>query len=363
MVGSFPPPLGGAARVNELVRAGLMDAGVQLTALDISGPRLAHSRGPGYHLRRATRNGVALFRARGGATRNSVLYIVPDAGIGIWYTAAHILLASGGFDDVVIHHHSCRYSEEYSAAMARIVRFRPAATTHVFLTAGMATRFQERYGSVRFRIATNACFMTAAAMEDTVPEDGSMAGAPLRLGHLSNLCADKGFFAVADAFEVLRSKGRDVELWLAGPVLEDAVAQRLNVLCARHGSRVTHLGALHGEEKAAFYRSIDLFLFPTEFRQEAAPLVLYEALAAGTPVLARDRGMIAEIVPEGCGAVCTRDANFSAFTEAAMVQLQSWSRDAIKARMRAECGLSIRQYGELLSMLAGRPVAISLGSS
>src|SRR5260370_714708 len=77
-------------------------------------------------------------------------------------------------------------------------------------------------------------------------------GGTIRLGHLSNLCADKGFFAVADAFDALRAARMDTTLTLAGPILEPAVAERIDCLLATHGSLVRHLGPLAGEAKLAF---------------------------------------------------------------------------------------------------------------
>jgi glycosyltransferase involved in cell wall biosynthesis len=103
---------------------------------------------------------------------------------------------------------------------------------------------------------------------------------------------------------------------------------------------------------------IDLFLFPTNFKQEAAPLVIYEALAAGCPVLARDRGVISEIVPAVGGAVCARDADFGSVLLEYLHE-QPWSlaaRDrraaAIKDWIRTECVKSTAQREAIVAQLA-----------
>lgn len=356
MMGAFPPPVGGAALINARVHDDLMAVGAGVARVDLAGPSLAHSRGLAYHARRALRNMLGLIRARKLATRDTTLYIVPDAGLGAWYTRAHMTAAARRFGAVVIHHHSCRYIEEYDSAIAAVTTVARDIATHVFLTDGMAEAFRRQYGDIAFRVVTNAGFVTAEAVRSSGPR----LGGPIRIGHLSNLCADKGFFVAADTFDAVRAAGFDATLELAGPILEQAVQERIDALVAEHGEAVRYRGELAGQAKLDFYRNIELFVFPTAFKQEAAPLVIYEALAAGTAVIATDRGLIAEIVPEFGGAVCERDGPFA---ECVVTYLnsESWTEEAragraaaIKEWMRNQCAISTAQRESLISQLASR---------
>jgi len=353
MIGSFPPPVAGAAMTNAMVSDALVAAGVDVTRINVASSRLAHSRTLGYHARRAAKNFAGLRQARATASRDAALYIVPDAGLGVWYTRAHMSGAARGYGSVMIHHHSCRYIDQHDRAIAAIASIARDRATHVFLTDGMASAFQRQYGDVAFRVATNAHFVADEAARPAAPRQEG----PIRLGHLSNLCADKGFFAVADTFDGVRAAGMDATLTLAGPILEPAVEERLAGLIAAHGPLVSHLGPVSGDVKLAFYRDTDMFLFPTAWRQEAAPLVIYEALAAGCPVLATDRGLITEFVPAVGGAVCPRDTDFAGFA-VEQLRAQSWeegARDgraaAIKDWIRAECAASSAQYQQILTQL------------
>ncbi|MEZ0359020.1 glycosyltransferase family 4 protein [Mycobacterium sp. SA01] len=357
MIGNFPPPLGGAAFVNESVWKSLVDAGIPVTRVNVSGPTLTHNRSLSYHARRSARNFVGLKRARAAGSLGATLYIVPDAGLGAWYTRAHIVGAAGRYGAVMIHHHSCRYIEQRDDAIAAVTTAAGQHATHVFLTEGMAANYQRQYGDVNFRVATNARFVADEAERPAA----SRPSGPIRIGHLSNLSRDKGFFAVADAFDTIRSVGVDATLALAGPTLGQEVEDRLADIRRKHGSAVSYLGPLSGNAKAEFYREIDLFLFPTAFKQEAAPLVIYEALAAGCPVLATDRGVISEIVPAVGGAVCGRDDDFSAFT-LQHIRSQQWDQesrnlrsDQIKEWIRVEATTSLAQYGAVLRQLAEGP--------
>jgi glycosyltransferase involved in cell wall biosynthesis len=353
MMGAFPPPVGGAARVNALVRELLEAAGAQVAYVDLSGKGLAHRRGAAYHLRRLRANLDGLRTAWRAGAQDATLYLAVDGGQGRWYSLLHHLALGRRFARVVLHHHSCGYIRQSSGAVSLLARAHAARTTHVFLTPGMERAFRARYGAVRSVIASNAIM---AAERTPWPEAIGARPGP-RLGHLSNLCREKGFFAVADAFERTRDAGLATELRLAGPVLDDDVVPRLKHLEARYGDAVRYHGPIAGAEKDDFYRSVDLFLFPSRFAQEAAPLVVYEALAAGVPVLATDAGLIAEIVHGARGEVCREDARYA---DLVLRQAMAWTRGSsvvrattIKAGFKAELDRSVEQYEELLRLIRG----------
>lgn len=359
MVASFPPPVGGAALVNQTVLDGLRARGADVAVFDVSGPTLAHSRGVGYHLRRIVANLRAMIGAGRAGGRDDTLYLVPDAGLGAWYSWAIARAVAGRFGHLVVHHHSCRYIEEHSRPIAMLTdRFR-TRTTHVFLTGGMRDAFCRRYGDVDAIVATNACFVAEEALAVPSP----VTPGPLRLGHLSNLCEDKGFFVVADTFDAVRERGIDATLTLAGPALDAQVETRIAALVARHGERVRHVGAVRGTAKRDVYRAIDVFLFPTRFRQEAAPLVLYEAMAAGVASLTVDRGVITDVVDGVAGAVCRRDADYITFAcdwiarEAGGMADRARRAAAIKERIRAAVATSLAQFDALLGHLTAGPAA------
>lgn len=72
---------------------------------------------------------------------------------------------------------------------------------------------------------------------------------------------------------------------------------RLERLASELGlaDRVVFAGAQPPEKMPAFLSAADAFLFPTE-RDEAAPLVLPQAMACGLPVVASTRGGITEVI-------------------------------------------------------------------
>ncbi|MDO8459768.1 MAG: glycosyltransferase [Nanoarchaeota archaeon] len=62
--------------------------------------------------------------------------------------------------------------------------------------------------------------------------------------------------------------------------------------------KVVYTGPLNDEQKSPFYSRARAFLMPIEW-EEPFGLVMIEAMASGTPVVAYNRGSIPEIVVNG----------------------------------------------------------------
>jgi glycosyltransferase involved in cell wall biosynthesis len=106
-------------------------------------------------------------------------------------------------------------------------------------------------------------------------------------------CVRKGIHLLLEAWARARIKGR---LVLAGGMDEEVA-----VLCADHLNRadVLHLG--HVRDIGAVYRSADIFAFAT--LEEGSPLVTYEAMASGLPVVLSPMGAGTIARPEQDGFV------------------------------------------------------------
>jgi phosphatidylinositol alpha-mannosyltransferase len=94
----------------------------------------------------------------------------------------------------------------------------------------------------------------------------------------------KGFPVLLEAFELLASRRPGLRLLVAGPGDTDDVRKALPESLQ---SRVTLLGLVSDVDKARMLRSIDLYVAPNT-GGESFGIVLLEAMAAGTPVLASD---------------------------------------------------------------------------
>jgi glycosyltransferase involved in cell wall biosynthesis len=176
------------------------------------------------------------------------------------------------------------------------------------------------------------------------------------MGHLSNLSREKGIAIVLDCLRVLVAQGVEVELWLAGPAENKDTEKLIAAARAEFGERLKYLGRLDGEEVRRFYQDIDVFLFPTDHKHEAEPLVVIDAVAAGVPVISTDRGCIGYLLDMAGGRVFAVED----FLERAVEQIVAWAREPpllTKASREARSRYlelyheSQAQFGQLVTMI------------
>jgi len=319
IVGPFPPPVHGYSIVTAFV-AERLAAVANVETVNIAPDSLVRDRR--YHaqrIRRAVRSLWRLIAARHHCRR---LYFAIAGGAGIVYDLPLALVARLLGYSIHIHHHSFSYINRWNRWTALLVAIAGRATTHICLSAGMARRLGALYPQ-----ASRALVLSNAALIPPGPARAARNG-PIRLGFLSNLIPEKGVdTAIAVATE-LRNGNRDIVLAVAGPAL-DAETDALMARTQRAlGAAFTYHGAVYGAEKAAFLDSLDVLLFPTRYANEAQPLVVLEALAAGIPVLATNRGAIAEDVGQHAAVFADQD-----YVAGSVRAIDAWCAD--RARLAA----------------------------
>jgi glycosyltransferase involved in cell wall biosynthesis len=364
ILGPFPPPITGAAKNTQNMLDALKLSGASVTAVSSSVALKRESSGIDYHIQRIRRIFGVLREMFAARDSKATLYNVPDAGWGAWYTLIYMLFALVTFGTIVFHHRSYLYVSQHSYGMQLIVAVTRRRAIHVFLTESMDEGFRRRYGPVQSMISGNACFVqrnAALAVASTRSESGTIT-----IGHLSNLRRNKGFFAAADVFERLANEGMPVRLHLAGPITEKEVQPRLDELASKFGDRIRWYGQIYGDAKTDFYRELDVFLFATTHPQEAQPNVIYEALAAGVPVLATPRACIPEMLGGPNGACSPDESNFVDFAADAIRAMSfddvtaNVRRSAIASLLETESQKSQDQYRHLLEKMGVAAAAVRL---
>jgi phosphatidylinositol alpha-mannosyltransferase len=131
----------------------------------------------------------------------------------------------------------------------------------------------------------------------------------------------------------------DVDLWVAG---DGSATARLR---ARHASnpRITWLGTLSETEKAARLRAASVLCVPS-LHGESFGVVLLEAMAAGTPVVASDLASYRAVARDGYEAILVPPGDAHAFARAL--------RRALDEPATAD---RLRTLGKLRSQMFGMP--------
>lgn len=249
-----------------------------------------------------------------GRVNNQPLYTVANADSGLYITALVVFVARRLGYTVYLHHHVYSYLDRYDRRMARIDRSLGHQGVHVVHSEKMVADFRSRY-STRCRFA----IVHPSIVPVEIGRPRASAREPFRLGLLSSLSLAKGLDVAIHTFEALRAAGRNASLTLAGAAADAESRRLIRKAAADFPDHMHHIGPVFGEEKARFYASIDVFLFPT--RSESWGLVLHEALGAGVPTITFERGCTATVVGEEAGLLIDPRQSF---VEPAVAQIVRW---------------------------------------
>lgn len=108
------------------------------------------------------------------------------------------------------------------------------------------------------------------------------------VGHLVPI---KNVLCLPEVFECVKKQIPNACFHIAG---DGPLSKSLKSLCELHKIPVCFHGCLNKNEMAEFYNAIDLMVLPS--RNEGLPLVVVEAKACGTEVVASRVGGIAEVI-------------------------------------------------------------------
>ncbi|MFP1133205.1 glycosyltransferase family 4 protein [Asticcacaulis sp. W401b] len=281
LAGPFPPPTHGASKVTQLVAKILTDTGIEPFLFDIS------STGTGfiYHFNRILRF-VKLWLALPKFGRNTIVYISLSGGLGLFYDLVSCIISNICRHKLIIHHHSYAYIDRDNA-IVRIISH--MIDEHIFLSHSMSVAFKKRYRLKSGVVVSNLAFFP-------VETNFTNRDRPLStIGYLSNISFEKGIARFLTIVEMLRANGSQVAARIAGPVTDPEVAAYIRDAQKRnHG--LEYIGPVYGQAKADFFASIDYFVFPSLYINEAQPMVIYEAQSAGLPVATTNRGSLADML-------------------------------------------------------------------
>ncbi len=331
-IGQLPPPLHGFSQATAGMISLLSEENT-VTTCNIAPPPGAGKRTR--HFRKALRvlrACATLFRRRGAG----VCYLGCEGGLGLAYTLLLVACARASGHPLYLHHHSFSYIDKPSILMRAILTIGGRRLTHVFLCEIMRERFSDTYPArMAAKIVSNIAFVppAAIAIEEAEPR-------PLTIGMLSNLNREKGLRTFLELVAQARDAGITLRAILAGPTADSDDRAAIETAVKESGGPLDYRGPIHGEARNRFYRDIDVFVFPSTYANEAQPLVIFEAKAAGNAVIAFDRGCIRKqldttdlLIPRQGDFVATALAWLSELPpEPALQEKRSIIRDAYSQR-------------------------------
>ncbi|HEX3601085.1 MAG TPA: glycosyltransferase family 4 protein [Lacipirellulaceae bacterium] len=311
---ALPPPITGMTVLTEKVVEGLQR----------KQPVRVSNWSSGDDRRRLHTRALRVFRASmcyaslisHGRVRNAKLYLTSNHKSGLHFTKLFVKTGRRLGYRIYLHHHAYNYIDHFDSKMAAINASMGPHDVHLVHCPQMIEDFKRKY-------PVDCQFDYVFPSIVSLPLSRPRIGMPtvFRLGTLANLTVEKGLDIVLTTFRALHTLQPNVRLTLAGPC-GSAEAERLVAAAVReHHGLVEHIGAVYGERKQQFFDSIDCFLFPSKWNAESWGIVLNEALAAGVPVIASNRGCIRTLVGGHAGLVVDDPTTY---VDTAVRQIETW---------------------------------------
>jgi glycosyltransferase involved in cell wall biosynthesis len=311
MVGPFPPPVHGFAQATQDIAEFFETGGLGVLRIDLSPIR--EKRGILFRTRVRLSQ---LAQLRSAVRRGCRVYVGLSGGIRQAVDLAFIAIARLGKARLYVHHHSFAYLDR-PTMLARICflvsgRF----TTHIVLCDGMKAIMTKQY-----KVVHNVEVISNAHLK-SVCLPFIQRTAVRRIGYFSALTEEKGILEFLNVATTLAGRHCELHFSIAGPCDDANIREAVGSACLACAG-LEYIGPVYGGEKRAFLESLDVLLFPTTYHNEADPLVIWEAMSSGIPIIAWERGCIGEMLEWGevPSASIPRD---SRFVPVAVSKIESW---------------------------------------
>ncbi len=300
----LPPPMHGAATMN-LHAVDALARCTDLTVLEIRfGKELGNI--AKFSLRKVAIALWLLIKLGLHLPRAKVFYICfSPSGAAFYRDCLYVLLAKLFGVPAILHLHGRGLAAmRQNRGVARLQRLVFANQTAIVL----GSRLMDEVDSLP---CTKVIIPNALPTSTFAPQGTAKwtAHQPVRLLYLSNLFRAKGIENLLKATALLIKDGVAVTLDIAGAP-GDITAQKLKYLLSEHAIAhiATYHGAVNADQRMALFEATDLFVFPSNYPNEAQPLVVLEAMAAGVPVITSNIATLPECVRDGeTGRLCLPD--------------------------------------------------------
>jgi len=358
-----PPQLGGMeAYMGDLLKSSLVERhSVQL--LNISKPRLF--KGGVYKIRTgyagAFKRKITItltsyaysltflvkFLFHLARRRIDIVHIHTASYTSFWEKCIYILFAKAAGRKVVLHVHGALFREFYenssNSIQALIRKYLNKCDAVIALSSGWKTFLSTLVGEERIYVVRNGI--------DQQPfrQHGQQSNV-VRFLHIGEVSQRKGVFDLIEAAAILKRKGLQFQIDLAGPgEIREAQekARRLDV-----ADRLTVHGPRRGEEKYKLLQMSQCFVLASY--GEGLPISILEALAAGLPVISTPVGGIPEVISDEVNGILIEQGNSEQLANAMerMIKDQEMRKKMSKANLAlARKDFDIEQCAEKISRI------------
>lgn len=290
VVGPFPPPVHGMSKNLKIVAD---DLGCMAEVIKIDTSPSSLVRGFGYHAKKIKKFINNLIKISSIRNAHSV-YMPPDGGFGAWYSLIYLFAMRNKVKKFFLHHRSFNYINKKSLAYVIINKIFEKKIINIFLCDCMESEYKKIYkiNCIDSYVVSNAIHVIDNVKNSSREKD--------TICYLSNISEEKGIVRVIDAYKLLKKNGFNFKLKIGGKFENKKIEEYVmnEVSCDKN---IIYDGFV--SDKVNFFSDCFAMFFPTAYKNEAQPNVIFEAMSFGVAVFSVDRGCISSDVYDDCGFV------------------------------------------------------------
>jgi len=149
------------------------------------------------------------------------------------------------------------------------------------------------------------------SLETTPPPKSSKN---IRLLYLSNIIKSKGIMELLDSFEEISKNYQHVQLNIAGDFIGDEYLNAREIktsffkkliILQKQGIKIKYIGIIKDFKKINQLFISDIFILPSYYKTEAAPLSIYEAMRTGNVIITTYHNLLPKIISPKNGTLIT----------------------------------------------------------
>jgi len=277
LLGTFPPPVHGMAVINQSLFDRMNTAGMNVKKLNTSPKTL--KRDFFSLLNRLSSLCSAWLNLLKDSSEKPQLYTAISGNWGQVYDIISLLIARVKHIHCIIHHHSISYLQRGGYLTRFLIWIAGKQAVHIVLCDEMASLLNSNYGIEKPIILSNLAFFPPKYLQNNAEELSV-------IGFLSNISREKGGEIFIELAYTIKASGLPIHVMTAGPCQDNELRGRLQKAVV--DGVLEWRGAVYDEDKKKFFNDIDVLVLPS--KNEAEPLVIWEVLSHGIPVISEEIG-------------------------------------------------------------------------
>lgn len=227
-----------------------------------------------------------------GCKNKPVVYRSINGGIGQIYDLLFFLVFRFFNVKVYIHHHSFQYITKKSLLSSCLFYIAKGNSNHIVLGNAMRDKLVNLY-SINDPVEVLSNTFTFNSMDNS--NLVTTSDAFLHVSHLANICEEKGVLEFIGLYEKLLQNNVNTKAFIAGPISDEKLKIKIKEL-SNVDDKFNYLGPVYGKDKDEFFQKTDIFVFPSKYKNEAEPLVLYEAAVYGAFCIGSNVGCMEDVL-------------------------------------------------------------------